>query len=97
MINLDNSEKLRLMELARYIACDRNSKTIFSIGVGNLPKAKADQFLRDVRAQCSPKTGLANDYFISQRTEGTSVTKIEGAASLEEITAVYQELLKTMG
>jgi len=101
-----SSDKVRLMEMAYQLATSRNQKTVYYISVGNLPKMKAEEYMKKVMAQFNQtdvnynaETGeirsQPQQIFLPVREGdgyGTRVEIIPGTATKEEVLKIYDEL-----
>lgn len=84
---------IEFLKMALEIKATQNQKRIFYIDVGNLPKAKAEQHVKDQMTQFSPeKPGM--DYWLPRREGGigTEIETVPGRVTLEEVLETAQAL-----
>lgn len=85
-----------LLKMALEIETSKTQRMAFYIDVGNLPKAKAEQYVKDIMAKFTEKDGECKPgHFWLPRREGgrgTEVTVVPGRVTLESVMETAQKL-----
>ena len=84
------------MRIAYNIAAAKTSQTVIYVNVGQLPKSKAEQYIKDLMTKSGP-WGIGKVWIPNRREDGnakTEVVLVPGQPSQEEVLAVYRELRK---
>ncbi len=82
-----------LMRMAYDIVRAENAMYVLYIDVGNLPKHKAEQYVKEVMVNYRDKNGKGNlAYFIPVRNSPTRIEAIYKPYTLDQVLAVHDKL-----
>lgn len=83
---------LEILKLANQIEESKSTKRVFFVGVGNLPKTKAEAFVKQIMENLGPET--KGDFFLPRRGNGNTEVQVlpNGKVTLEAVLETAQKL-----
>jgi hypothetical protein len=85
---------LEFLKMALEIEASKNQKLVFYVDVGNLPKTKAEEYVKRLMEQHNERVAECSDYWLPRRDggRGTELNSLPGRVTLDGVLDTAKKL-----